>query len=73
MNQQAEAFLAEVQSLANDVDDSKQVHVSRPHELAHLHVSGRASYTDNIPLVAGRLCFMPCLAPGRRGTPRSCR
>ncbi|SAL66704.1 xanthine dehydrogenase [Caballeronia arvi] len=55
MNQQAEAFLAEAQSLANEVDDFKQVHVSRPHESAHLHVSGRASYTDDIPIVAGTL------------------
>jgi xanthine dehydrogenase large subunit len=55
MNQQAEAFLAEAQSLANDAEDFKQVHVSRPHESAHLHVSGRASYTDDIPIVAGTL------------------
>ncbi|MDR5772399.1 MULTISPECIES: xanthine dehydrogenase molybdopterin binding subunit [unclassified Caballeronia] len=55
MNQQAEAFLAEAQSLANEADDFKQVHVSRPHESAHLHVSGRASYTDDIPVVAGTL------------------
>lgn len=55
MNQQAEAFLADAQSLANEIDAFKQVHVSRPHESAHLHVSGRASYTDDIPLVAGTL------------------
>ncbi len=34
MNQQAETFLADAQSLANEVDDFKQVHVSRPHESA---------------------------------------
>ncbi|SAK76758.1 xanthine dehydrogenase [Caballeronia temeraria] len=55
MNQQAEAFIADAQSLANEIDAFKQVHVSRPHESAHLHVSGRASYTDDIPLVAGTL------------------
>ncbi|BAN23984.1 xanthine dehydrogenase molybdopterin binding subunit [Caballeronia insecticola] len=55
MNQQAEAFLADAQTLANEADDFKQVHVSRPHESAHLHVSGRASYTDDIPIVAGTL------------------
>ncbi|SAL61778.1 xanthine dehydrogenase molybdopterin binding subunit [Caballeronia telluris] len=55
MNQQAEAFLTDAQSLADDIDAFKQVHVSRPHESAHLHVSGRASYTDDIPLVAGTL------------------
>ncbi|SOE80767.1 xanthine dehydrogenase, molybdenum binding subunit apoprotein [Caballeronia arationis] len=55
MNQQAEAFLTDAQSLADEIDAFKQVHVSRPHESAHLHVSGRASYTDDIPLVAGTL------------------
>src|ERR1700754_2301996 len=51
MNQQAEPFLKDVQELA----DFTQVHVSRPHESAHLHVSGRATYTDDIPTVAGTL------------------
>jgi xanthine dehydrogenase large subunit len=51
MNQQAEPFLKDVQEL----DDFTQVHVSRPHESAHLHVSGRATYTDDIPTVAGTL------------------
>ncbi len=51
MNQQAEAFLKDAQ----DLDDFTQVHISRPHESAHLHVSGRATYTDDIPLVAGTL------------------
>ncbi|WP_322015129.1 xanthine dehydrogenase molybdopterin binding subunit [Paraburkholderia sp. J12] len=51
MNQQAEPFLKDAQAL----DDFTQVHVSRPHESAHLHVSGRATYTDDIPVVAGTL------------------
>ncbi|CAM8778325.1 Aldehyde oxidase/xanthine dehydrogenase a/b hammerhead domain-containing protein [Burkholderia pseudomallei] len=53
MNQQAEPFL----SVAADAerDAFRQVHVSRPHESAHLHVSGRATYIDDIPLVAGTL------------------
>ncbi|WP_323121758.1 xanthine dehydrogenase molybdopterin binding subunit [Burkholderia alba] len=51
MNQQAEPFL---QDLRN-ADAFTQVHVSRPHESAHLHVSGRATYTDDIPIVAGTL------------------
>jgi len=63
MNQQAEAFLADAQSLANEIDAFKQVHVSRPHESAHLHVSGRASYTDDIPLVAGTLHAALGLSP----------
>lgn len=63
MNQQAEAFLADAQSLANEIDAFKQVHVSHPHESAHLHVSGRASYTDDIPLVAGTLHAALGLSP----------
>ncbi|SAL52654.1 xanthine dehydrogenase molybdopterin binding subunit [Caballeronia humi] len=55
MNQQAEAFITDAQSLATEIDAFKQVHVSRAHESAHLHVSGRASYTDDIPVVAGTL------------------
>jgi len=51
MNQHAEPFLKDAQAL----DDFTQVHVSRPHESAHLHVSGRATYTDDIPTVAGTL------------------
>ncbi|HEB3534381.1 TPA: xanthine dehydrogenase molybdopterin binding subunit [Burkholderia cenocepacia] len=51
MNQQAEPFLSTLDPQA----DAAQVHVSRAHESAHLHVSGRATYTDDIPLVAGTL------------------
>src|SRR5258707_4010553 len=51
MNQHAEPFLKD----AKELDDFTQVHVSRPHESAHLHVSGRATYTDDIPVVAGTL------------------
>ncbi|WP_321884355.1 xanthine dehydrogenase molybdopterin binding subunit [Paraburkholderia bannensis] len=51
MNQQAEPFLEEAKAR----EPFAQVHVSRPHESAHLHVSGRATYTDDIPTVAGTL------------------
>ncbi|MCA3929869.1 MAG: xanthine dehydrogenase molybdopterin binding subunit, partial [Burkholderia sp.] len=51
MNQQAEPFLSTLDPQA----DAAQVHVSRAHESAHLHVSGRATYTDDIPVVAGTL------------------
>ncbi|HXZ08891.1 MAG TPA: xanthine dehydrogenase molybdopterin binding subunit [Paraburkholderia sp.] len=54
MNQHAEPFLKDAQQ-REDFDDFTQVHVSRPHESAHLHVSGRATYTDDIPVVAGTL------------------
>ena len=55
MNQQAEPFLKDAQNLDDLINDFTQVHVSRPHESAHLHVSGRATYTDDIPVVAGTL------------------
>jgi xanthine dehydrogenase large subunit len=51
MNQQAEPFLDELKAR----EPFAQVHVSRAHESAHLHVSGRATYTDDIPVVAGTL------------------
>lgn len=51
MNQQAEPFLEEAKAR----EAFAQVHVSRAHESAHLHVSGRATYTDDIPNVAGTL------------------
>ncbi|MBU6489552.1 MAG: hypothetical protein KGQ57_17290, partial [Burkholderiales bacterium] len=61
MNQQAEPFMTELAPGKHEGERQRegaalrQVHVSRPHESAHLHVSGRASYTDDIPLVAGTL------------------
>ena len=55
MNQQAEPFLTELARDEREGAAFRQVHVSRPHESAHLHVSGRATYTDDIPLVAGTL------------------
>ncbi|HWT38608.1 MAG TPA: xanthine dehydrogenase molybdopterin binding subunit [Paraburkholderia sp.] len=59
MNQQAEPFLKDAKELA----DFTQVHVSRPHESAHLHVSGRATYTDDIPELAGTLHAALGLSP----------
>ena len=45
------------------LDDFTQVHISRPHESAHLHVSGRATYTDDIPTLAGTLHAALGLSP----------
>ena len=59
MNQHAEPFLKDLQ----DLDDFTQVHISRPHESAHLHVSGRATYTDDIPTLAGTLHAALGLSP----------
>ena len=40
-----------------------QVGVSRPHESAHLHVGGQATYTDDIPEVEGTLHAAVGLSP----------
>jgi xanthine dehydrogenase large subunit len=55
MNQQAEPFLTDLAADERERTAFRQVHVSRPHESAHLHVSGRATYTDDIPVVDGTL------------------
>ena len=44
-----------------------QVGVSRPHESAHLHVAGRAPYTDDVPEVAGTLHAALGLSPLAHG------
>jgi xanthine dehydrogenase large subunit len=40
---------------AQRLRNGARVGVSRPHESAHLHVAGEATYTDDIPEVAGTL------------------
>ena len=62
MNQHAEPFLKDARE-REDLANFTQVHVSRPHESAHLHVSGRATYTDDIPVVAGTLHAALGLSP----------
>ncbi|WP_454763413.1 xanthine dehydrogenase molybdopterin binding subunit [Cupriavidus campinensis] len=52
MNKQTEPFLLDA-SVADET--SPQVGISRPHESAHLHVAGTATYTDDIPELAGTL------------------
>ena len=48
MNRQAEAFMARSQALP-------AAGVGHPHESAHLHVAGEATYVDDIPEIAGTL------------------
>src|SRR5215472_4490510 len=52
MNKQTEPFLLDA-SVADET--TPQVGISRPHESAHLHVAGTATYTDDIPELAGTL------------------
>ena len=37
--------------------------ISRPHESAHLHVAGEATYIDDIPEIAGTLHCALGLSP----------
>jgi len=45
----------DAQSEARRVAQGQRVGVSRAHESAHLHVAGEATYTDDIPELAGTL------------------
>lgn len=54
MNTQVEAFMTTDPALANG-QSANQVGRSRPHESADLHVSGEATYTDDIPELQGTL------------------
>ncbi|MHA6830794.1 xanthine dehydrogenase molybdopterin binding subunit [Ralstonia pseudosolanacearum] len=57
MNKQTESFLLAEADIAADAQARRGavVGVSRPHESAHLHVAGTATYTDDIPELAGTL------------------
>ncbi|MDC6209903.1 xanthine dehydrogenase molybdopterin binding subunit, partial [Ralstonia solanacearum] len=57
MNKQTESFLLAQADIAADAQARRDavVGVSRPHESAHLHVAGTATYTDDIPELAGTL------------------
>src|ERR1700712_4881948 len=48
--------------------DGARVGISRPHESAHLHVAGEATYIDDIPELAGTLHCALGLSPVANGT-----
>ena len=54
---------AEAQALARGA----RVGISRPHESAHLHVAGEATYTDDLPELAGTLHCALGLSPVAAG------
>jgi len=54
---------AEAQALAQGA----RVGISRPHESAHLHVAGEATYTDDLPELAGTLHAALGLSPVASG------
>ncbi len=49
------------------LDSGRRVGISRPHESAHLHVSGEAAYVDDLPELAGTLHCALGLSPVARG------
>jgi xanthine dehydrogenase large subunit len=67
MNKQVESFLLQPAGEAQRLRDGARVGVSRPHESAHLHVAGEATYTDDILEAAGTLHAALGLSPVAHG------
>ncbi|MBC8055513.1 MAG: xanthine dehydrogenase molybdopterin binding subunit [Rhizobiales bacterium] len=74
--QPAEAFADYMKNAAARIDESAEakaeragarVGISRPHESAHLHVAGEATYIDDIPELAGTLHCALGLSPVANG------
>jgi xanthine dehydrogenase large subunit len=74
--QPAEAFADYLKNTAARIDESGEaaaakagarVGISRPHESAHLHVAGEATYIDDIPELAGTLHCALGLSPVAHG------
>ncbi|MDB5730831.1 MAG: aldehyde oxidase, partial [Variovorax sp.] len=57
----------DVDAEARAHDDGARVGISRPHESAHLHVAGEATYIDDIPELAGTLHCALGLSPVANG------
>ncbi|HEY4069621.1 MAG TPA: xanthine dehydrogenase molybdopterin binding subunit [Burkholderiaceae bacterium] len=71
-----EAFADYLKNTANRIDRGGEatlqtagarVGISRPHESAHLHVAGEATYIDDIPELAGTLHCALGLSPAANG------
>ncbi|MEO8805316.1 MAG: xanthine dehydrogenase molybdopterin binding subunit [Burkholderiaceae bacterium] len=74
--QPAEAFADYLKNTAARIDEGAEakaasagarVGISRPHESAHLHVAGEATYIDDIPELAGTLHCALGLSPVANG------
>ncbi|MEF7612693.1 xanthine dehydrogenase molybdopterin binding subunit [Aquincola sp. MAHUQ-54] len=75
-----EAFADYLKNTAYRIDENAEaarlkagarVGISRPHESAHLHVAGEATYIDDLPELAGTLHCALGLSPVAHGTLRS--
>ena len=71
-----EAFAGYLKNTAARIDETAEaaavsagarVGISRPHESAHLHVAGEATYIDDIPELAGTLHCALGLSPVANG------
>ena len=78
--QPAEAFAPYAKNTAARIDEAAErsaqaagarVGISRPHESAHLHVAGEATYIDDIPELQGTLHCALGLSPVAKGTLKS--
>ena len=74
--QPSEAFADYLQNTASRINQAAEAHaelsgarvgVSRPHESAHLHVAGEATYIDDIPELEGTLHCALGLSPVANG------
>ena len=67
MNQQAEAVVIAAAAEAEALAAGARVGISRPHESAHLHVAGEATYIDDITELSGTLHAALGLSPLAHG------
>ena len=67
MNRQAESFVAAAAAESEAHAAGARVGISRPHESAHLHVAGEATYVDDITELAGTLHAALGLSPVAHG------
>ncbi|MGK2900695.1 MAG: xanthine dehydrogenase molybdopterin binding subunit [Burkholderiaceae bacterium] len=76
LRQPGEGFAHYLENAATRLDEPAEaraaghgarVGISRPHESAHLHVAGEASYIDDLPELAGTLHCALGLSPVARG------
>ena len=74
--QSGQAFASYDQNIASRIDTAAEdvalrggarVGISRPHESAHLHVAGEATYVDDIPELSGTLHCALGLSPAAAG------
>ena len=74
--QSADAFADYLKNTAARIDEGaeagahragQRVGISRPHESAHLHVAGEATYIDDLPELAGTLHAALGLSPVAHG------